>query len=186
MLAVQGAFAAHREVFRRLGVDTVEVRQVRHLEGIDGLVLPGGESTTMSKLTISLGIFDAIAERLADGMAAFGTCAGAILLSHHIADGRADQRCFSGLDIDVRRNGYGRQIDSFETDLAIRGFEDPFHATFIRAPVIERCGEGVEVLASARDQPVVVRQGRVIATTFHPELGEDDRLHRYFLSVLGE
>lgn len=185
MLAVQGAFAAHQAIFERIGVSTRAVRQLPHLDGVDALVIPGGESTTMSKLSASLGLLDAIAARLAEGMPAFGTCAGAIMLATSIGDGRSDQRSFAALDIGVRRNGYGRQIDSFETDLSVTAFDGPFHATFIRAPVIETVGEGVEVLAEARDLPVFVRQGSVMATTFHPELGEDERIHRYFLSLIG-
>lgn len=182
---MQGAFAAHQAIFERIGVSTRAVRQHAHLDGVDALVIPGGESTTMSKLSISLGIFDAIAARLAEGMPAFGTCAGAIMLAETIGDGRSDQRSFAALDIGVRRNGYGRQIDSFETDLSVSTFDAPFHATFIRAPIIETVGDGVEILAEARDLPVFVRQGSVMATTFHPELGEDERIHRYFLSLIG-
>jgi len=120
----------------------------------------------------------------AAGMPAFGTCAGAIMLATHIASGRADQRDFETLDIDVRRNGYGRQIDSFETEIDVDGLDAPFHATFIRAPIIERTGDGVQVLAAVGDNAVFVRAGAVMATTFHPELGADDRLHRLFLDAI--
>ena len=171
-------------MFGRLGVDTVAIRQPRQLDECDALVIPGGESTTMSKLAVSSGLFDAIAERLGGGMAAFGTCAGAIMLANHVAGGRADQRCFGALDIDVRRNGYGRQIDSFEIDLEVTGLDDPFHAVFIRAPIIAQSGAGVSSLAFVDDNPVFVRQGAIMATTFHPELSGDDRLHRLFVSTL--
>lgn len=184
VLALQGAFAVHRSMLEGLGARTVAIRQPKHLDGIDALVIPGGESTTMSKLAVSTGLFDPIAERLADGMPAFGTCAGAIMLATHIADGRPDQRDFETLDIDVRRNGYGRQIDSFETDVTVDGLDAPFHATFIRAPVIERTGPGVQVLARVGENAVFVRGGAVMATTFHPELGADDRLHRLFVESI--
>jgi len=186
VLALQGAFAAHRSMLEGLGVRTIAVRQPKHLDGVDALVIPGGESTTMSKLAVSTGLFEPLAERLASGMPAFGTCAGAIMLATGIAAGRADQRDFGTLDIDVRRNGYGRQIDSFETDVEVTGLDSPFHATFIRAPVIERCGPGVQVLATVDDNAVFVRAGAVMATTFHPELGADDRLHRLFVDAIAE
>lgn len=185
VLALQGAFGAHRHMLERLGARTVAVRQPKHLSGIDALVIPGGESTTMSKLAVSTGLFDPLAEMLASGTPAFGTCAGAIMLATHIADGRSDQRDFETLDIDVRRNGYGRQIDSFETDVEVVGLDAPFHATFIRAPIIERTGPGVQVLARVGQNAVFVREGAVMATTFHPELGADDRLHRLFLDQIG-
>jgi len=184
VLALQGAFAAHQAMFERLGVPTVAVRQPQHLDDCDALVIPGGESTTISKLSVTFGLFDPIARRLADGMPALGTCAGAIMLGGHIGDGRPDQRCFGVLDIDVRRNGYGRQVDSFETDVEVDGLDAPFHATFIRAPIIERVGEGVRSLASVEHNPVFVRAGAVMATTFHPELGADDRLHRLFVEAI--
>ena len=184
VLALQGAFAAHQRMLEGLGASTIAVRQPKHLDGVDALVIPGGESTTMSKLAVSTGLFQPISERLAAGMPAFGTCAGAIMLATHIADGRADQRDFETLDIDVRRNGYGRQIDSFETEIDVDGLDAPFHATFIRAPIIERTGDGVQVLAAVGDNAVFVRAGAVMATTFHPELGADDRLHRLFLDAI--
>ena len=168
-----------------LGVPAFTVRRPEELARCDALVIPGGESTTMSKLAVSTGLFDVIAERLAAGMPAFGTCAGAIMLSNHIVDGTPDQRTFGVLDIDVRRNGYGRQVDSFETDIDVEGLDAPFHATFIRAPVIDSAGPAVTCLdrASATG-PCRVRAGSVMATTFHPELGSDDRLHRLFVDAL--
>jgi 5'-phosphate synthase pdxT subunit len=171
-------------MLERLGARTVAVRQPKHLEGIDAIVIPGGESTTISKLAVSTGLYEPLAERLRDGMPAFGTCAGAIMLSSHIGHGRADQRSFGVLDIDVERNGYGRQIDSFETDVDVEGLDTPFHATFIRAPIIRSANSGVRTLASVGENAVFVGSGVVLATTFHPELGDDDRLHRMFLDVV--
>ncbi len=182
VLALQGAFAAHCEKLAALDVECIEVRTTEDLGKVTALVMPGGESSTMSHLLVSSGLFDVIDERIADGMAVFGTCAGMILLASDIADGRDDQRSFSALDISVRRNAYGRQVDSFETDLAT-----PFgdvHGVFIRAPRIERIGKSVEVLGSHDGDPVLVRQGRVLAASFHPELNEDERLHRFFVEEI--
>lgn len=184
VLALQGAFAAHQRMLEGLGVSTVAVRRPEHLDGVTALVIPGGESTTMSKLAVSTGLFGPLADRLATGMPAFGTCAGAIMLATGIAAGRTDQRDFRALDIDVLRNGYGRQIDSFETDVEVAGLDRPFHATFIRAPIIERVGPGVRVLATVGENAVAVSAGAVMATTFHPELGADDRLHRLFVESI--
>jgi len=181
VLALQGAFAAHIEKLQGLGVKTQEVRTPSQLEAVDSLVMPGGESTTMSMLLESSELFDPVSERLADGMAVFGTCAGMILLADKVLDGRSDQRSFSRLAITVQRNGYGRQIDSFETSITVDGLDDPAHAVFIRAPRIVEAGPGVEVLATARDDAVLVRQGNAVAAAFHPELSEDDRIHRLFL-----
>lgn len=138
----------------------------------------------MSKLADSAGLFGPIEERLADGMPAFGTCAGAILLARDVLDGRADQRSFGVIDIGIRRNGYGRQIDSFETDIAIEGLVEPFHAVFIRAPIVESAGVAVTRLSIVDASPVVVSEGSVLASTFHPELTGDDRLHQLFLSMV--
>ena len=183
-LALQGAFRAHVERLRAFGVDAVEVRTPAELGRCDALVMPGGESTTMSNLLATSGLFEPIAERIESGMPTFGTCAGMILLAVKILDGRSDQRCFGALDIAVRRNGYGRQIDSFEADLDIEGFADPFHGVFIRAPRIETVGEGVEVLASYDDEPVLVRHGHLMAASFHPELTTDGRLHGLFVEAV--
>jgi len=147
VLALQGAFAAHTVALTRLGVESREVRLSGDLGECDALVMPGGESTTMSKLLETSALFDPIAERIADGMPVFGTCAGMILLAREVTDGRPDQRSFGAIDIAVQRNAYGRQVDSFETDIALRGDAEPFHAVFIRAPRITRLGVGVEVLA---------------------------------------
>ena len=186
MLALQGAFAEHAAVLEALGAHAVEVRTPSDLAGVDGLVLPGGESTTMSLLLGKNGLRDAVAERLAEGMPAFGTCAGLILLAAEVTDGRPDQQTFGVLDVTVRRNGYGRQKDSFETevevrDLGSRGTKGTFPAVFIRAPRIVRVGAAVDVLASVDGDPVLVRQGPVVAAAFHPELSGDLRLHHLFL-----
>jgi 5'-phosphate synthase pdxT subunit len=183
-LALQGAFRAHVERLRAFGVDAVEVRTPAQLEACDALVMPGGESTTMSNLLTTSGLFEPIAERVDAGMPTFGTCAGMILLAVKILDGRSDQRSFGALDIAVRRNGYGRQIDSFEADLDVEGFADPFHGVFIRAPRIESVGEGVEVLAAYDDEPVLVRHGALMAASFHPELTTDGRLHGLFVDAV--
>ena len=184
VLALQGAFAAHVERLRSLGVDAVEVRTPRQLERVDALVMPGGESTTMSNLLGSTGLFDPIAARLDDGMPVFGTCAGMILLADKILDGRDDQQHFGVLDVTVRRNGYGRQIDSFETELELAGDPAPFHGVFIRAPRVEAVGPDVDVLASYDGDPVLVRQGRLLAACFHPELTADARLHASFVELI--
>ena len=184
VLALQGASQRHGEALAALGAHAVEVRTPQDLSGIEGLVLPGGESTTMSRLLDLSGLFEPIAERLDDGMPAFGTCAGLILLSSRILDGRPDQRSFGILDVDVRRNAFGRQVDSFETDLTVEGLRGGrVPAVFIRAPVIERVGEGVDVLADVDGRPVLCRQGPVLAAAFHPELSDDPRLHQLFLEA---
>lgn len=181
VLALQGAVREHAEALAELGAHPVEVRTPEQLAGIDALVLPGGESTTMSLLLRSSGLFDPVGERLREGMPAFGTCAGLILLAAEVLDGRPDQRSFGVLDVSVRRNAFGRQVDSFEADLAVEGLGERFHAVFIRAPAVERTGEGVDVLAEVDGAPVLCRQGAVMAAAFHPELSGDLRLHELFL-----
>ncbi|HUJ64264.1 MAG TPA: pyridoxal 5'-phosphate synthase glutaminase subunit PdxT [Acidimicrobiales bacterium] len=186
VLALQGSVREHCQALHGLGAVPVEVRTPADLEGVDMLVLPGGESTTMSLLLGSSGLIDPLTERLRDGMPAFGTCAGMILLSAGIVDGRPDQRALGAIDIDVRRNAFGRQVDSFEADLDVEGLESDFHAVFIRAPIVERVGEKVEVLAtvtdaSGRSRPVLCRQGPILVAAFHPELSGDPRLHQRFL-----
>lgn len=181
MLALQGAFRRHVEALERVGAAGVEVRRRDELDGVDALVVPGGESTTIAKLLESGGLRGPVADRIAGGMPVLGTCAGLILLAERILDGAAGQWGFGSLDVDVRRNGFGRQVDSFEADLAVAALgEVPLRAVFIRAPVIERVGPGVEVLASWEGSPVLVRQSVLVACSFHPELTADDRLHRYF------
>ncbi len=182
VLALQGASRRHVEALAALGAHPVEVRTPEDLSGIEGLVLPGGESTTMSRLLELSGLYKPVADRLAAGMPAFGTCAGLILLAGEILDGRPDQRSFGVLDVAVRRNAFGRQVDSFETELEVDGLAGGrFPAVFIRAPVVERLGEEVEVLAAVDGRPVLCRQGAVLAAAFHPELSDDLRLHRFFL-----
>ncbi len=185
VLALQGAFARHREAFARCGVESREIRQPAHLEGIGALVLPGGESTTMIKLLETFELIEPIGKLLADGLPVFGTCAGMILLAQHVADGHVDQHCFGAIDLDVCRNGYGRQVDSFEADLDVDGMAGgPMRAVFIRAPLVERAGPDVEILATVDGSPVVCRQGSVLVSSFHPELTGDDRLHQLFLADL--
>ncbi len=186
ILALQGAVGAHAEAFASLGVEAVPVRARSDLDRVDMLVLPGGESTTMSLLLESSGLLEPVAARLRDGMPAFGTCAGMILLADEVFDGRPDQHQLSAIDISVRRNAFGRQVDSFETDLSVSGLDGPFHAVFIRAPVVERAGPDVQVLATVTgsdgtERPVLCRRGPILVSAFHPELSGDSRLHRLFL-----
>ncbi len=181
VLALQGAFAPHAAALRDLGAEPREVRTPAQLDGVDALVLPGGESTTMSMLLESSGLFEPLATLIADGAPVLGTCAGMILLAREVLDGRPDQRSFGAVDISVRRNAFGRQVDSFEADLEVSGFATPMPAVFIRAPFVEAAGDGVEVLASLDGHPVLCRQGAVLVTAFHPELTGDLRLHELFL-----
>ena len=185
VLALQGDVREHLTALTALGVEAVAVRRPAELESVDGLVLPGGESTTMVKLARIFDLLEPLRARIKGGMPAFGTCAGMILLADRIVDGAEDQETIGGLDITVRRNAFGRQVDSFEEDLVVRGLDDTVPAVFIRAPWVEEVGPGVEVLASAAGHPVAVRQGRLLATSFHPEVGGDGRLHQLFLDLLG-
>lgn len=184
VLALQGAFAAHERALNRLGAVTRQVRTATDLASVDALVMPGGESTTMMHLLATNELFEPLAARLASGMPVFGTCAGMILLAAEVLDGRAGQRSFAAIDIAVRRNGYGRQVDSFEDDLDVVGLDEPFHVVFIRAPKVERIGDDVEVLARHRGVPVLARQGNVLVASFHPELTDDLRLHGLFVSLV--
>ena len=184
VLALQGAFSAHQIAFESLGQKTIQVRNEEDLGLVDALVFPGGESTAMSHLLRTSEMFEPIQARLSEGMPAFGTCAGMIMLSTAVIDGRHDQRSFGVIDIDVQRNAYGRQIDSFETDINVEGLHEPFHASFIRAPQVVRCGSGVSVLASLADSPILVKQNSVMVAAFHPELGVDSRVHAMFLEML--
>ncbi len=187
VLALQGAFREHREVLDALGVEAVEVRAPAQLGALDALILPGGESTTMSKLLDTSGVRAPLAELLADGFPVLGTCAGMILLAREVVDGRPDQESFGVVDVAVRRNAYGRQRDSFEADLAVDGLVGgPFPGVFIRAPRIESVGDQVEVLATYEDVPVLARQGAIVVASFHPELSGDLRLHEWFLHGDGE
>jgi 5'-phosphate synthase pdxT subunit len=184
VLALQGAFRAHAQALAELGVAAREVRTPAHLETVDALVMPGGESTTMSRLLTSSGLFDQIKARASEGMPIFGTCAGMILLATEVLDGRPDQRSFGLIDLTVRRNGYGRQLESFETELDVTGLDGPFHGVFIRAPLVEAVGDAVEVLAAHDGDPVLVRQGPFMAASFHPELTADPRLHERFVDLV--
>ena len=184
VLALQGAFDAHARRLAELGVESRLVKDISDLDGLDGIILPGGESTTMSNLLVASGLGVVLTSRLHDGLPVFGTCAGMIMMAHTIHDGRPDQISFDAMDIKVRRNGYGRQNDSFEQDISITSLDTPFHALFIRAPVIESMGSNVEVLASVDEHPVLVRQAHALASSFHPELVSDLRVHEIFLSMI--
>ena len=184
MLALQGAFREHVRALRDVGLDAVEVRQPRDLEGLSGLVIPGGESTTMSKLMTAYGLEEPIRGLHDGGAPIFGTCAGMILIARRAVDGQPGQRTLGLIDIDVRRNAFGRQVASFEADLELAGDDVPMTGVFIRAPWIECAGEGVDVLARHGGHGVAARQGRVLVTAFHPELTDDRRLHRLFAAMV--
>lgn len=186
VLALQGAFDIHRRRLEQLGAHAPLVRTPDDLDGLDAIVLPGGESTTMSRLLTTSGLFDDLKGRLIDGLPAFGTCAGMILCATDVLDGRPDQRGFDLVDITVRRNGYGRQLDSFEVDLDVDGLDDRFHAVFIRAPLVERVGVDVDVIACHDGVPVLVRGAGCTVASFHPELTDDSRLHQLFLESLSD
>jgi 5'-phosphate synthase pdxT subunit len=184
VLALQGDFREHREVLQRMGLDAPEVRLSRDLVGLDGLIIPGGESTTIVRLMHSSGLLEPLRKLASDGFPMWGTCAGMILLAKRLDE--TGMPALQAMDITVRRNAFGRQLDSFEADLSIPTLgEDPFHAVFIRAPIIEEVGPAVEVLARLADgTPVAARERRLLATAFHPELTSDIRLHRLFLERL--
>lgn len=184
VLALQGAFAKHVDALRACGVEAIEVRTEEQLASVDALVIPGGESTTMSKLLVSQGLTEPLRAQLDSGLPVFGTCAGMILLASEIIDARSDQFSFDRIDLSVERNGYGRQIASFETDLDIEGLDAPFRAIFIRAPKVNRIGADVEVLASVDDVPVLCRSGHTLVASFHPELTNDTRLHALFIETV--
>jgi 5'-phosphate synthase pdxT subunit len=182
VLALQGDVREHISSLIACGVNPVAVRRASELEQVDALVLPGGESTTIAQLAEVFGIYDQIKDRISKGMPVYGSCAGMILLANEILDAKQDQKSFGGLDITVRRNAFGRQVDSFESDIAFAdGSSDLIRAVFIRAPWVERVGEGVQVLASVESHPVAVRSQTLLATSFHPELTGDHRIHRYFI-----
>ncbi len=193
VLAVQGDVREHLRTLTALGADAFPVRRPLELAAADALVIPGGESTVIDKLTRAFGLFDPIRERLAGGMPAYGSCAGMIMLADVVVDATADQQTFGGMDITVRRNAFGRQVDSFEADLLVSGVVDervPVRAVFIRAPWVERVGPGVEVLATVvredREAVVAARQGPLLVTSFHPEVTADSRIHRLFLDLVAE
>jgi pyridoxal 5'-phosphate synthase pdxT subunit len=187
VLALQGDTREHLAALRDAGADPVSVRRRDELDAVDALVIPGGESTTMSHLLRELDLLEPLRDRLADGVPAYGACAGMILLASEILDAGAGGRAavpLRGIDMTVRRNAFGRQVDSFEGDVDFSGFDDPVHAVFIRAPWVERVGDGVQVLARAGGHVVAVRQGRVLATAFHPEVTGDRRIHRLFVDIV--
>ncbi len=185
VLALQGDVAEHIASLGECGVIASGVRSKQEIESIDALVIPGGESTTIAKLAKAFGVFDLIKSRIASGMPTYGSCAGMILIADQILDGGADQEGFGGIDAQVRRNAFGRQVDSFETDLSFAGISGAaFRAVFIRAPWVESVGTQVEVLASFNGHPVAIRQGHLLATSFHPELTGDNRIHRFFVDQL--
>lgn len=187
VLALQGDTREHLAALREAGADAVPVRRRGELDAVDALVLPGGESTTMSHLLSDLNLLEPLRARLAEGLPAYGACAGMILLASEILDAGADGRAalpLRGIDMTVRRNAFGRQVDSFEGDLAFTGLDGPVRAVFIRAPWVERTGAGVEVLARAAGHPVAVRQGVVLATAFHPEMTGDRRVHQLFVDMI--
>ncbi len=184
ILGMQGDIEEHAAALERAGVESIRVKSTKTLGMVDGLVMPGGESTTMVKLLKLSGLFEPLKRKILDGFPVYGTCAGMILLSKEIVS-HPHQESLGVLDISVNRNGYGRQIDSFETFLTIREIGDkPFEAVFIRAPMITRIGENVEILASDKGVPVFVRSENIIATSFHPELSEDTRIHEFFLEMV--
>ncbi|MEP9364755.1 pyridoxal 5'-phosphate synthase glutaminase subunit PdxT [Nocardioides sp. CN2-186] len=191
VLAVQGDVREHVRMLERLGVEARTVRRESELEACAGLVVPGGESTTMAKLVRTFDLFEPLRQRIKEGMPTFGTCAGMIMLADRIEDGTRDQETLGGLDITVRRNAFGRQVDSFEGDVHVTGLDKPVHAIFIRAPWVEAVGSGVEVLArvehgAAAGRIVAVRQGPLMATSFHPEVGGDTRIHQLFVDLVRE
>ncbi|WP_439032797.1 pyridoxal 5'-phosphate synthase glutaminase subunit PdxT [Gordonia terrae] len=194
VLALQGDVREHVHALEASGADAVAVRRPAELDEIDGIVIPGGESTTMSKLLGIFDLFDPLAAKLSDGLPAYGSCAGMIMLASTILDTRPDARHLDALDMTVRRNAFGRQVESFETDLDFTGITDtdgadPMRAVFIRAPWVESVSPEVEVLARVPDGPaagriVAVRQGKVLATSFHPEVTGDRRVHEYFVQMV--
>ena len=191
VFALQGDVREHLRVLAELGVDAIAVRRASELDRCAGLVIPGGESTTMAKLARTFDLFEPIRQRIKEGMPAFGTCAGMIMLADRIEDGTRDQETLGGLDITVRRNAFGRQVDSFEGDIDLVGLDAPVPASFIRAPWVESVGDSVEVLARVEEGPaagriVAVRQGSLMATSFHPEVGGDSRVHRLFVDLVTE
>ena len=182
VLALQGDVREHISSLIACGVTPSTVRRASELDQVDALVLPGGESTTIAQLAEVFGIYEQIKDRIAVGMPVYGSCAGMILLAEEILDAKQGQKSFGGLDITVRRNAFGRQVDSFESDIPFAdGSSDLIRAVFIRAPWVERVGEGVEVLATVDTHPVAVRSRTLLATSFHPELTGDYRIHRYFI-----
>lgn len=191
VLALQGDFREHLHALNAIGVDAISVKRQSELESVDALILPGGESTTIAKLARIFGIFEPIRQRIKEGLPTYGSCAGLILLADRILDGAPGQETFGGLDITARRNAFGRQVDSFEGELIFKEIGE-INGVFIRAPWVEEVGAGVEVLAETHGHPVAVRQGKILATSFHPELNsdlnselnQDFLVHRYFIEKI--
>lgn len=182
VLALQGDVREHVRSLSDCGVSAQPVRRKNEIESIDALVIPGGESTTIAKLARSFGVFELIAQRIKDGMPTYGSCAGMILVANSVLDAIKGQETFGGMDVVVRRNAFGRQVDSFESDLHFAGITDaPLRAIFIRAPWVESVSENVRVLAAVDGHPVAIQQNNVLATSFHPELTGDNRVHKYFI-----
>ena len=186
VLALQGAFREHIQALERLGVEAIPLRRPEELEDLDGVVLPGGESSTMDKLLRKFELQQPLQRRLRAGLPAMATCAGLILLADEVRDGLPDQESMHLLPVTVRRNAYGRQPQSFEADIVLEGLDEPFRGVFIRAPLVERTRADVEVLGSVESHPVAIRSGHILALTFHPELTGDDRLHQVFLDDVAD
>jgi pyridoxal 5'-phosphate synthase pdxT subunit len=186
VLGLQGDVREHSRSLESAGATPVVVKTTGALDSVDALVIPGGESTTIGKLLDRFELLEPLRERAEAGMPLYGTCAGAILMSREIAGSQDAPFRIPVLDVVTRRNAYGRQVDSFEADLAVAGLDEPFRAVFIRAPVFEEVGDSVEVLASVDDDPVLVRQGAFLASTFHPEMTGDNRVHELFVSMIKE
>ncbi|GAA1896944.1 pyridoxal 5'-phosphate synthase glutaminase subunit PdxT [Lapillicoccus jejuensis] len=189
VLAVQGDVREHLHALQACGAHAVPVRRPEELAPLHGLVVPGGESTTMDKLVRAFGLQEPLRERIADGLPVYGSCAGMIMLADRVLDGRPDQQTLGGLDITVRRNAFGRQVDSFEGEVHVEGLDAPYHAVFIRAPWVEETGPGVRVLSRVEGGPaagriVAVTQGALLATSFHPEVTGDTRVHRLFVQIV--
>ena len=185
VLSLQGDFREHLQVFQRLGINAVSVKRASELSSISGLVIPGGESTTIGKLSRIFELFDPIKKIIEDGLPVFGTCAGLIMMADEITDGIDGQETFGGLDVVVQRNAFGNQTESFEVDLEFTGIAGPVHAAFIRAPIITRVGDSAQIVASLADGRVVgVQQGNRLGISFHPEVTGEDRIHSYFYDAL--
>jgi pyridoxal 5'-phosphate synthase pdxT subunit len=185
VLALQGDVREHVRALGESGADARPVRRLAEIEGVDGLVIPGGESTTLWKLATAFELMDALSKLIKDGLPAFGSCAGMIMLADRLRDGVEGQLTFGGIDMTVRRNAFGRQVDSFERDITLgEDKQAPFHAVFIRAPWVERAGPDVDVLAEDNGRIVAVRQGALLATAFHPELTPDRRIHKLFTQIV--
>lgn len=182
VLALQGDVREHRSLLEELGADGAPVRTPADLASVDGLIIPGGESTTIGKMAVRFNLMDPLRDAVRAGLPTYGTCAGMILLASSLTEG--DQPLIGGLDVVVRRNAFGRQNDSFEASLDVAGLDDPFDAVFIRAPWVEKVGSDVEVLASVGEHPVMVRQDGILASSFHPELTGDKRIHELFLDMV--